>query len=86
MRTSRVCIALFALAVAAPPAASAAAPRYAAPDGMGTACTVDAKCSIDTAVSGAPDDGEVIVTSGDYGSLMMPLSSTITGTAARPPG
>jgi hypothetical protein len=78
----RAVLAALALVLAVP-ATAAAAPRYAAPDGMGTACTVDAKCSIDTAVSGASDDGEVIVTSGDYGSLMMPLSSTITGTAAR---
>src|SRR2546421_3571699 len=76
--------ALLALALlAASPAAAAAAPRYAAPGAMGTTCTVDDKCPIATAVSGAPAGAEVIVTDGDYGSAPTPPSTSIT---APPPG
>src|SRR3954453_20811404 len=75
--------ALLALALlAAFPAAAAAAPRYAAPGAMGTTCTVDDKCPIATAVSGAPAGAEVIVTDGDYGSPAPPFSASITGTVA----
>src|SRR4051794_2119292 len=75
--------ALLALALlAASPAAAEAAPRYAAPGAMGTTCTVDDKGAIETAGSGAAADGEVIVTSGDYGSAEAPLSTSITGTVA----
>jgi hypothetical protein len=75
--------ALLALALlAASPAAAAAAPRYAAPGAMGTTCTVDDKCPIATAVSGAPAGAEVIVTDGDYGSAATPLSTSITATVA----
>ncbi|HEY0557859.1 MAG TPA: hypothetical protein VGG20_26650, partial [Thermoanaerobaculia bacterium] len=75
--------ALLALALlAASPAAAAAAPRYAAPGAMGTTCTVNDKCPIGTAVSGAPAGAEVIVTNGDYGSAATPLSTSITATVA----
>src|SRR3954468_16123255 len=75
--------ALLALALlAASPAVAAAAPRYAAPGASGTTCTVDDKCPIETAVSGAAANDEVIVTSGDYGSAVTPLPSSITSTAA----
>src|SRR2546423_7431580 len=77
--------ALLALALlAASPAAAAAAPRYAAPDAMGTTCTVDDKCPIATAVSGAPAGAEVIVTDGDYGSAPTPLFTSITPPLAGP--
>src|SRR3954447_9905623 len=76
-------VVLLALALlAASPAVAAAAPRYAAPSASGTTCTVDDKCPIETAVSGAPANGEVIVTSGDYGSAATPLPGAITGTVA----
>src|SRR4051812_23744451 len=48
---------------------------------MGTTCTVDDKCPIATAVSGASAGAEVIVTSGDYGSAATPLPGAITSTA-----
>src|SRR3954451_8063153 len=76
-------VALLALALlAVSPAVAAAAPRYAAPGAMGTTCTVDDKCAIETAVSGAAANDEVIVTSGDYGSPASPLPGAITGTVA----
>src|SRR3954467_1947510 len=74
---------LVALAfLVAVPAAAEATTRYAAPGASGATCTVDDKCAIGAAVSGASADDEVIVTSGDYGSPATPLSAAITSTAA----
>src|SRR4051812_6627150 len=76
----RAVVVALAFLVAAPAAAEATT-RYAAPGASGATCTVDDKCAIQAAVSGASADDEVIVTSGDYGSAATPLPGAITSTA-----
>jgi hypothetical protein len=74
---------LVALAfLVAAPAAAEATTRYAAPGASGATCTVDDKCAIESAVSGAGANDEVVLTSGDYGSVATPLPGAITSTAA----
>jgi hypothetical protein len=58
------------------------AARYASPSGSGTSCTQSAPCDVATAVSGAADNGEVVIGSGTYGSPASPLSPISTSAAA----
>ena len=57
------------------PSVAAAAQRYAAPGGSGTACTVTAPCALGVALNGAAGGDEVIVAPGDYGSAAAPLTT-----------
>ena len=87
--TSRLALlAVLGALLAAAPAASAAAQRYASPTGSGAACTSASPCTITSAVNGASDGDEVIVTPGDYpltaGSLGTPAQITIQGVAGQP--
>jgi hypothetical protein len=68
---------LAALLILAMPATAVAAPRYAAPGGTGTACTVGAPCAVDIAMNDATTGDEVIVAPGDYGSTGAPLTTPI---------
>jgi hypothetical protein len=67
--------------------AAQAADRYAAPAGAGTACTSGAPCSIATAVNSAAANDDVIVTTGDYGSVGAPMTTAlqplVTGVSIR---
>jgi hypothetical protein len=68
--------------------AFAAAVRYAAPGGSGTACSAAAPCSIETAINSAATGDEVVVGSGTYTtavSLKSTVSNlTIHGAAGQP--
>jgi hypothetical protein len=57
--------ALVAAATAAP-GASAAAQRYASPNGAGNECSSEKPCTVVWAIQGAADGDEVIVKPGDY--------------------
>jgi hypothetical protein len=58
---------------------AAAAQRYAAPSGSGTACSSGSPCSIQTAFSGAGTGDEIIVTPGDYGTISTTLFAPPNG-------
>jgi hypothetical protein len=51
-----------------------AAPRYAAPNGTGSACTQQEPCSLAEASNGASNGDEVIVAAGDYTISGAPLN------------
>jgi hypothetical protein len=72
--------------LAAAPAASAATPRYASPNGSGD-CGSASPCSITQAITGAQSGDEVIVNPGDYSlttSLIASKPITIHGVAGQP--
>ena len=56
-----------------------AAPRYAAPDGTGTACTQQVPCSLAEASNGSSNGDEVIVAAGDYTISAAPLNVVSAG-------
>jgi hypothetical protein len=61
-----VVLAVLVVQVGVGSVAHAAAPRYAAPTGSGSACTSTAPCDLATAVNGAPAATEVVVAPGTY--------------------
>src|SRR5690242_12584737 len=69
------------------PSASAAAARYASPNGSGTACTSASPCSITQAVNAAGVGAEVIVGPGDYAlteTLQTVSGNAVHGVAGQP--
>lgn len=71
--------AVAATLVAASPAA--AAQRYAAPSGSGSACTSQSPCGLHNAFTGANNGDEIIVTPGDYGPITSTLATMTNGYA-----
>jgi hypothetical protein len=72
-------VAIGATLLIAAPAWGAA--RYASPAGGGD-CSQASPCGLETAVEGASDGDEVIITPGDYGSPGAPLAAGITAATA----
>jgi hypothetical protein len=74
-------VAVFTVAFLVTVSAAAAAQRFAAPTGGGTACSSPTPCSIETAFSGAADFDEIILATGDYGPVSSILSVPSNGSA-----
>lgn len=78
MTTKALTSVLTTLAFVVSAAPALAADRHAAPAGSGTACSVAAPCSIQTAFAGVADNDHLYLAAGDYGSAAVPLTDQFT--------